>query len=97
MVPKFYQYKELFYIGTAKILFTAFIVEWFFSGIEDFKYISIRSIVVKCLYMASVFLFVKGKDDYMLYWILTICVVIVNAVVNMLYIRRFVCFNSLNV
>lgn len=93
MVPKFYQYKELFYIGTAKILFTAFIVEWFFSGIEDFKYISIRSIVVKCLYMASVFLFVKGKDDYMLYWILTVCVVIVNAMVNMLYIRRFVCFN----
>ena len=33
-VPKLSQYSELFYIGSAKIVMTAFMVEWFFTGIE---------------------------------------------------------------
>ena len=37
-IPKLCQYDELFYIGTAKILFTVFLVEWFFTGVENFRY-----------------------------------------------------------
>lgn len=90
LIPKFTQYQELFYIGSAKILFTAFMVEWFFSGTENFRYITIRSLLIKSLYVVFVFIFVRVKDDYMLYFILTVAVVIVNAIINMVYIRKFV-------
>lgn len=90
LVPRFHQSSELFFIGTAKILFTAFLVEWFFTGIENFKYITIRSLLVKLLYVLAVFLFVKTSDDYKLYFILTVGVVVVNATINMVYVRRFV-------
>lgn len=89
-IPKLYQYDELFYIGTAKILFTVFLVEWFFTGVENFRYITLRSILIKVLYIISVFLFVRDTSDYRLYFILTVGVVVLNALINQLYIREFV-------
>ena len=80
-IPKLCQYDELFYIGTAKILFTVFLVEWFFT---------LRSILIKVLYIISVFLFVRDTSDYRLYFILTVGVVVLNALINQLYIRKFV-------
>lgn len=89
-VPQLHCYEELFYIGTAKILFTAFLVEWFFCGIEDFRYITIRSIAIKTVYVVLVFILIRVPEDYRLYFILTISVVVLNAVVNMIYARNFV-------
>lgn len=89
-IPKLCQYDELFYIGTAKILFTVFLVEWFFTGVENFRYITLRSILIKVLYIISVFLFVRDTSDYRLYFILTVGVVVLNALINQLYIRQFV-------
>lgn len=93
MVPKFSQYTELFYIGTAKILFSSLLIEWFFNGIEDFKYITVRTLLIRTLYIASVFLIIKGPQDYKLYFIMTTAVVIINAVVNLFYSRKFVRIN----
>lgn len=90
LIPKLNQYAELFYIGTAKILFTAFLIEWFFTGIENFRYITMRSLFIKFLYVISVFIFIRTADDYRLYFILTVGVVIINAVINMIYVRRFI-------
>ena len=89
-IPKLCQYDELFYIGTAKILFTVFLVEWFFTGVENFRYITLRIILIKVLYIISVFLFVRDTSDYRLYFILTVGVVVLNALINQLYIREFV-------
>ena len=44
------QNKQLVYIGICKLLLNTFLVEWFYKGIENFKYITIRSFIVKCLY-----------------------------------------------
>ena len=89
-VPKFEQYLGLFYVGAAKIFFTTFLVEWFYSGIEDFRYITLRSIVVKLCYVLAVFAFVREPQHYVLYFALTVGVVVVNAVINILYCRRYV-------
>lgn len=89
-ISKFQQYDELFYIGTAKILFTAFLVEWFYTGIENFRYITLRSLLVKLLYVIAVFVFIQSKEDYKLYFVLTVATVVVNAIVNMIYVRRYV-------
>ena len=90
LVPTLRQYSDLFWVGSAKIIFTALLVEWFFSGMENFRYITLRTVAVKLLYVVAVFLFVRRADQYPLYFILTVGVVVVNALINMLYARRFV-------
>ena len=89
-IPQLRQYEELFYIGTSKIIFTVFLVEWFFTGIEHFRYITLRSIAIKNLYVVAVFVCIRSRDDYELYFIMTMAVVVINALVNMAYVRRFV-------
>lgn len=89
-IPRFEQYSELLYIGISKILFSAFLIEWFYTGIENFKYITIRTLIIKTLYVASVFIFVQTKGDYKLYFILTLFVTIINALINIGYSRKFV-------
>lgn len=89
-IGKFREYEELFYIGCAKILFTAFLVEWFFTGVENFRYITVRTILIKVLYVVLVFILVRDKGDCKLYFLLSVLVVIANAIINMIYVRRFV-------
>lgn len=85
IIPEFREHQKLMYIGAAKLVANLFLVEWFFKGTENFKYITNRTILVKCLYVASVFLFVKDADDYPVYFLLLALMVIVNAVINFIY------------
>ena len=64
-IPKFFPYRDLLYIGVVKLIFQLFLVEWFYAGLEDFSYITKRTILIKILYVISVFVFVHhGKDRH---------------------------------
>lgn len=88
--PNLSQYKNLLFIGTLQIFFTPFLIEWFYQGLEDFKYITIRSLAVRLIYVVSIFFFVKEKSDYDIYFLLTILSMVANAVFNWTYKNKFV-------
>lgn len=93
IVPKLIPYQDMLYVGIVKLVFNLFIMEWFFMGMEDFRYITNRSILVKCLYVMCIFLFVREASDYKIYYALTVSVFIFNALINLIYIRKFVHFS----
>ena len=92
-------YQDLLYVGIIKLIFNLFLMEWFFMGIEDFRYITNRSIFVKCLYVICIFLFVRTASDYKLYYLISATTVIANALFNLVYIRKFInwSFHSINI
>lgn len=92
-VPKFALYESLFYIGISKILFTSLLIEWFFQGLENFRYVAIRNVVVKIIYIVSVFLLVKKSEDYYMYFVLTCLMTVINAIINWMSSRKFVTFH----
>ncbi|SFA42258.1 Membrane protein involved in the export of O-antigen and teichoic acid [Pedobacter suwonensis] len=92
-VSKLAAYKELLYIGLAKIISTLFLIEWFFIGIENFKFITTRSILIKLIYIALVFLLISDSQDYKLYFLLTAVSTIINALFNIFHARKFVKFS----
>ena len=89
-VPTLSPYKDLLYVGLIKLVFNLFLIEWFFMGMENFKYITTRSLLVKCLYVAAVFVFIKEPSDYKLYFVLSVLTVVVNALINIFYSRKFI-------
>ena len=93
VVPKLIPYRKLLLVGVVKLVAHSLSLEWFYSGMEDFRYITNRSIVVKCLYVAAVFLFVRSADDYGVYYVLLTATVLVNMLVNVIYSRRFTRFS----
>ena len=65
VVNRFQADRNLFVIGTGTLLFTSLLIEWFYQGMENFRYITIRSILVKLAYAAAVFLTVRRPEDYL--------------------------------
>ena len=62
-VPEIRSDRLLFYILSISIFFNAIGCDWFFQGIEDFKYITIRSIIVKIISLCFLFLLVHTRED----------------------------------
>ena len=98
-VPQLYENCKLMWIGVLKLLFNYLLIEWLYKGLEDFKYITNRTIVVRFIYVACVFLFVKSENDVLLYYFLLTAMIIVNAFINVIYARKYVklnlCFRGL--
>ena len=91
-VPRLFEYRPYLLVGLGKLIFTPLLIEWLFIGNQDFRYISIRTIVIKFLYLISVFVFVKDKNDTVTYFLLTSISVLLNFVVNSISARRYVKF-----
>ena len=100
-IPKLQENYDLMWIGVLKLVFNYLLIEWFFKGLEDFKYVTNRTILVRCLYVLSVFVFVRTTNDVSTYYFLTSAAIAVNAIINLVYARRFIkfklCFSSLKV
>jgi len=89
-VPQLSRYNHFFLIGLAKLLFTPLLFEWLFVGNQDFRYISIRTILVKIVYLILIFIFVRGKEDVDIYFLLTSVSVIINSAINIYASRRYI-------
>lgn len=64
--------KEIFLIFSLVLLFNFLSVDWFFQGIEDYKYITVRTVIVKMLSTLSLFIFVKKSSDIYIYSIIVV-------------------------
>ena len=66
------QYSFYYRILIIELVSQALDISWFFQGMEDFKKTVIRNSIVKILFAASIFLFIKNPSDLPKY-ILIIC------------------------
>lgn len=97
LIPRFYEHKELLWIGTGQLFFNFLTIEWFYKGIENFRYITIRSVAVRLIQVILTFVVVRNPDDYVKYFLLQFITVVINALINIVYSRNFVSFSLRNV
>ena len=90
MLSDFKNYKNLALLGGSFIVFNVFSIEWLFSGVNDFKYITIRSLFIRALSIIAIFLLVKKKDDFTIYFIILICTVFFTVLVDVYNARKFI-------
>lgn len=84
-----------FYIVFSLILVTGFgNLEWLFSGLEKFRFIAIRSLLVKVISFVLILLLIKSPEDIGLYvWILAVGFLL-NNIWNMCYAWKYVDLKS---
>lgn len=92
LVPSLFEYRRLLFVGVAKLVANGLFLEWLYQGVEQFQYITRRSILIKTLYVVSVFLFVRTADDYEIYFLLLALAAVANALVNAFHSRKYVSF-----
>ena len=93
LVDRLAEIKILFFLGAFQILFSTFSVEWYFRGTENFKYITVRNIIIKIIYVVCVFIFVKEPNDYTLFFLLTVLMTAICAIINYMYAHKYVQFS----
>lgn len=89
-VPQIQVNIPLFLILSLTIFFTAIGCEWFYQGIEDFKYITIRGLIIKTVSVVLLFIFVKSKTDLLYYGCYTVFGVLGGNIFNFLRLRKYI-------
>ena len=87
-VPQIHSQASLFFILSLTILFTSIGVNWFYQGIEDFKFITIRAVVIRALAAAALFLFVEDSSDLLIYGVIVVGSTVGNNFINFVHLRK---------
>lgn len=89
-IPELKAEKILFLVSGLNILFTIVGVEWLYKGIEQYFYITIRSITFKLIAFILVFTCVKNESDYSAYAFIIIFATVGSGVVNLYNLRKII-------
>ena len=89
MSPRLQDYGMLIPIGILKLVANLFWIEWLYTGLEDFRYITLRSIILRSAFIIAVFLFVQTKADVVTYYALFVGITVGNAVCNWYHKRSY--------
>jgi len=89
-IPKFAADKMLFLVIGSTILLNALGTEWLFKALEQYSYITIRSIIFKFIALVAMFMLVHSESDYVIYGATTILAASASNVLNFLYLPKLV-------
>lgn len=89
-VPRLQQDKTLFVIISLTMIFNAIGMEWLYKALEQYTYITVRSIVFKFVALIAMFVFVRQKADYVVYGAITILASSASNIFNFINIHKYV-------
>lgn len=89
-IPRLREDGMLFAIFGVAIWLSAFGVEWFYQALEQYGYITARSVAFKFLGLILMLVFVRTQKDYVVYGAITVISGYGSNVFNMLRLRKLV-------
>lgn len=89
-VPKFSSYRNLLIIYSATILFTTLGIEWLYSGLEQYAYITFRQFIFQVVSLALLFIFVRKTTDTEKYALISVFSNVGANVCNLIHSRKYI-------
>lgn len=84
---------SIYLLFIIQIVANIFYVEFLNEAFENYKFITIKTVVVKIIYLILLLLFVKKPDDIIVYTIIICFTVFLNNIISYIYIKRKIKFN----
>jgi O-antigen/teichoic acid export membrane protein len=94
-VPSLFGDFEFYLVASLMLLVSFCSIDWFFSGIEQFKFIAFRSIVVKTIFLFLLYYFVLKETDTLAYLGIIIGSYFVNNFWNLISARNYLNFKNI--
>lgn len=85
-----HDYVSCILIFSVQIFFTTLGMDWVYSIYEDYAYITVRSISFQIISLILLFIFVRSKNDYLNYAIITVFSSVGSNIFNFVHARMFV-------
>lgn len=90
LIPQLREEKTLYMVVSLTIIFTTIGMEWLYKALEQYTYITIRSIIFKIVSLAAMFALVRAEKDYVIYGGITILASSASYIFNFLHVRRYI-------
>ena len=88
-IPYFRSRSILYSVLGIQLFLNIFNVDWFYQGLEDYQYITVRSIIVKTCSLCAMLLFVHKHEDYIIYALIQSLAVAGNNIFNFIHCHKF--------
>lgn len=95
-IKKLNDYKMLIIICSSLIIFTTLGMDWLYQALEEFSYITIRSLIFQIFSIFLLFTTVKTKDDYLKYASINIIANVGANICNFFHCRKFLVLKNLS-
>ena len=92
VVPQYRDERTLLIIMSITMFLTSIGMEWLYKALEQYKYITIRSLVFKVIAMIAMFLLIRSKEDYVIYGAITIFATSASNVMNLVNAHKYIGF-----
>lgn len=89
-VPKFREEHSLLMVIGVTIILNAIGVEWLYKALEQYTYITVRSVIFKVVALIGTFLLVRGSGDCLQYGFLTILATSASNILNFINLRKYI-------
>lgn len=89
-IPKFTEYRILICICSSTLLLSTLGIDWFYSALEEFKYITIRSITFQIISLILLFSLVHNKEDYLKYAAISVISSAGSNILNLIHSRHYI-------
>lgn len=89
-VPRLREERMLYIVMSSMILLTAIGMEWMYRAMEEYTFITVRSLIFKLISIAGMFLLVHQKEDYVIYGFLTLVASYVSYIWNFIHARKHI-------
>lgn len=91
-VPALREERTLILILSATIFLTSVGMEWLYKALEQYTYITVRSVIFKGIALIAMFLLIHAQKDYVIYGGITIFAASASNVMNLLNARKYIGF-----
>ncbi len=88
--PTLKDYRLYLIVASITILFSTFGIGWFYSGIEEYEFITIRTIIFQIISILLLYIFVKKKEDVLIYLLIGIISNVGSNVLNLIHSRKYI-------
>ena len=89
-VPKLYNDRELYVIISMAIILSAIGMEWLYKALEQYVYITLRSLLCKLVALIAMFLLIHRQEDYVIYGGITIMAASMSNIFNLLCVHKYI-------
>ena len=76
-----------------QLIANIFYIEFVNEALENYKFITIKSVIIKLMYMVSLYLFVKKPGDIIVYTIIISMTAVLNNLASFAYAKKRIRFN----
>jgi len=89
-VPVIRDERLLYTVMSATLLLDAIGMEWLYKALEEYRYITVRSVIFKTIALIAMFLLVHKKEDYVIYGAISVFATSGSMILNFIHARKFI-------